>query len=98
VLGSVDDGARCSLASQQRTAVGSLLDAYPDTVRAHLSGAAPAREPEPIAELVDIVDGRATIDSSQISKQPDWTFSAQWSGKTPAARLGEHRTGGGSDL
>ncbi len=55
------------------------------------AGDAPAVEPAPIAELRDIVDGRATLDDSQRTKQPDWTHDAVDSGQWPADRLDDHR-------
>ncbi len=91
-LGAVSYGARCSLAGQQQAVVSSLLDGYPEAVSAHLRRRARAAEPVLIAELVELRDGRAVIDERQLEKQPDWTFNAVPSRKTPAARLGEHRT------
>jgi hypothetical protein len=44
-----------------------------------------------IAELTDIDDAGAHIDVHHAAKQPDWTFDVVDSGKSPAARLGEHR-------
>jgi nucleotide-binding universal stress UspA family protein len=41
-----------------------------------------------IAPIRDIVGGRATLDLSQLDKQPDWSFDDTDSGATPAARLG----------
>ena len=48
-------------------------------------------EPTPIAELRDIADGRATLDDSHRTKQPDWTHDAVDSGQWPADRLDDHR-------
>jgi hypothetical protein len=31
------------------------------------------------------------LDDHQCEKQPDWTYDAPWSGKSPAERLGNHR-------
>lgn len=91
LLVGVIDGARCNLASQQQTVVGSVLGLFDDEVRAHVDhGAAPV-EPVLIAPVVDIVDGLATHDERQRDKQPDWTFDPTYSGQWPADRLGEHR-------
>ena len=49
------------------------------------------RAASPVAELVDIDDGVAHIDERHAAKQPDWTYDPVDSGKSPAARLGEHR-------
>jgi NADH:ubiquinone oxidoreductase subunit F (NADH-binding) len=90
-VGTVADGARCSLATQQQVIAGSVLDRHFASVRAHIERTAPAAVPTLIAELTDIVDGSAHVDVHQASKQPDWTFDIVDSGKSPAARLGEHR-------
>jgi NADH-quinone oxidoreductase subunit F len=90
-IATVVDGARCSLATQQQSVVASLLDRFPGDVDAHLDGKTPPGRPELVAELVDIDDGVARIDEHHLAKQPDWTYDATDSGKTPAERLGEHR-------
>ena len=41
--------------------------------------------------ILDIVDGRAVLDLHQTTKQPDWTFDAEWTGQSPADRLDDHR-------
>ena len=94
-LDLVPEGARCNLATQQQVVVGSILEQFPDLVAAHAAGDAPAVEPAPIAELRDIADGRATLDDSHRTKQPDWTHDAVDSGQWPADRLDEHRTARG---
>ncbi|MGI8806254.1 MAG: NADH-ubiquinone oxidoreductase-F iron-sulfur binding region domain-containing protein [Acidimicrobiales bacterium] len=90
-VGTVADGARCYLATQHQNVLSSLLELFPDDVAAHLSGVAPAVEPELIAELVDIADDRATWDERHREKQPDWSYDEEYSGKVPAERYGEHR-------
>jgi NADH-quinone oxidoreductase subunit F len=90
-VSTVADGARCYLATQHQNVLASLLDLFPDDVAAHLNGEAPAVEPELIAELVDIDDGRATWDERHREKQPDWTYDEEYSGKVPAERYGDHR-------
>jgi NADH-quinone oxidoreductase subunit F len=90
-VGSVAEGARCSLATQQQVIAAGLLERFPDDVAAHLDGRTPAAEPRLVAELVGIDDGVARIDEHHADKQPDWTYDAIDSGKSPAARLGEHR-------
>jgi NADH-quinone oxidoreductase subunit F len=89
-LDTVTDGARCNLATQQQVVVRSLLDAAPEAAQhrgQHIAGV----EPRPMAPLLDIADGVATIDEHQTRKQPDWTFDAEDSGKWPADRLDDHR-------
>jgi NADH:ubiquinone oxidoreductase subunit F (NADH-binding) len=90
-IATVADGARCSLATQQQTVVASLLDRFPDDVNGHLNGTTPSSQAALVAELVEIDDGVARIDDHHLAKQPDWTYDATDSGKTPAERLGEHR-------
>jgi hypothetical protein len=87
-LGTVTRGARCSLASQQENVVGSILERF------GLDGST-LDDPEDIADerslilpLVDIVAGRAVLDTSHLGKQPDWTYGPRDSGTWPAARLG----------
>jgi NADH:ubiquinone oxidoreductase subunit F (NADH-binding) len=87
----VAEGARCNLATQQQVVVGSVLEQFPELVTAHANGHAPAADPAPIAALVDIVDGRATLDDAQRTKQPDWTHDEVDSGQWPADRLDDHR-------
>jgi NADH:ubiquinone oxidoreductase subunit F (NADH-binding) len=90
-VAKVADGARCSLATQQQVVVGGLLSRFGDDVDAHVERRVRSTAPRPIAELVDIVDGVAHIDVRHADKQPDWTYDPVDSGKSPAARLGEHR-------
>lgn len=86
LLGRVADGARCGLASQQQSAVGSLLELASATVRAHVDRRLPASSPFLVAPIQDLVDGRAVLDESQASKQPDWTTGGVDSGTSPAER------------
>ncbi|MDQ1477162.1 MAG: NADH-quinone oxidoreductase subunit [Actinomycetota bacterium] len=90
-VATVADGARCSLATQQQVIALSLLERYVGDVEAHVEKRTPAVNPAVVAELVAIDDGVAHIDERHADKQPDWTYDATDSGKTPAARLGEHR-------
>jgi NADH:ubiquinone oxidoreductase subunit F (NADH-binding) len=90
LVATVADEARCSLATQHQVVVRSLLERFPDELARHDRGSDPA-EPMEIAELIDIVDGEATIDERHRDKQPDWTYDEVDSGQSPADRLGEHR-------
>lgn len=85
-LDTVDYGARCHLATQYKLVLKSILDRFGEEVEAHVHHGAPAARPELITTIVDIRDGRAVLDKSHGSKQPDWTFDARWSGKSPADR------------
>jgi NADH:ubiquinone oxidoreductase subunit F (NADH-binding) len=91
-IAKVADGARCSLATQQQVVAASLLDAFRADVDAHLERKVPQATRYLVAELVDIDgDGAARVDEHHADKQPDWTYDPVDSGKSPAARLGEHR-------
>ncbi|MBI2709915.1 MAG: SLBB domain-containing protein [Actinobacteria bacterium] len=85
-LDGIEYGARCSLASQHRAVVGSLLDAFPGVVEGHLDRRLEPVEPFPVAEIVDLTDdGVAVLDDRQLRKQPDWTYGDTWTGAFPAA-------------
>jgi NADH:ubiquinone oxidoreductase subunit F (NADH-binding) len=86
-LRTVTDGARCALAQQQQTVVGSVLRLFPDAFRAHARNEVPGAPREVIAEIVDIVDGVARLDEHHLEKQPDWSYDAVDSGQAPADRL-----------
>jgi NADH:ubiquinone oxidoreductase subunit F (NADH-binding) len=90
-LDTVADGARCNLATQTQIVVRSVLQQFPDLVDAHASGQADGSEPYFVAELADVVDGRATLEPSQRAKQPDWTYDPVDSGQWPADRLDDPR-------
>jgi NADH-quinone oxidoreductase subunit F len=90
-LATVADGARCSLASQQQAVVGSLLNRFDAQVRSRFAGAATPVEVHLVAELVDIGEKGATVDSAFAGKQPDWTYDEVDSGKTPVERFTDHR-------
>jgi NADH-quinone oxidoreductase subunit F len=90
-IDTVADGARCSLATQQQVLTASLLDHFADEVEAHLEKRKRSDAPYPVAELVSMDAGVARIDERHAAKQPDWTYDAVDSGKSPAERLGEHR-------
>ena len=91
LLRTVSDSARCNLAYQQHDVVDSILGLFEDSFRDHVNDEQLPAEPELIAPIVDIVDGRAVLDEHQRDKQPDWTYDAEYSGKTPADRLDDHR-------
>lgn len=86
LLVTVDVGARCSLAGQQREVVGSLIELFVEELQAHLDGELRV-EPRLVAPILDIVDGVAVLDERHAEKQPDWTFGATDSGSTPAELL-----------
>jgi NADH-quinone oxidoreductase subunit F len=91
-LATVADGARCSLASQQQSVVGSLLNAFDQQVVARFEPDVTPVAVHLIAALVDIGELGAIVDTSFADKQPDWTFDELDSGKTPVERFTDHRT------
>jgi NADH-quinone oxidoreductase subunit F len=85
----VDDGARCALAGQQRAAVASLIELGRESVDHHLTGSVQGAGRFLIAPIVDLVHGRAVVDTTQIDKLPDWSGGAQDSGSVPAELYGD---------
>ncbi|MDQ1396663.1 MAG: NADH-quinone oxidoreductase subunit [Acidimicrobiaceae bacterium] len=90
-VGTVADEARCYLASQHQVVLASILERFPDDVTAHIGGGAAAVEPDLVAELLNIDGDEAVVDERHRSKQPDWSYDAEWSGKVPAERYDDHR-------
>jgi len=88
-LSTVTDGARCYLASQQARVIGSVLAHFADEFDAHARGEREASLPLLVAPIVDIRGGRAIVDETQASKQPDWSHERTPSGSWPAALLGD---------
>ena len=99
-LGTIADGARCYLATQHQVMVESVFDLFPEEVEVHLHGAGgalPQKDSVPavlISEMLGITDGVAVYDERHATKQPDWTYDAEWSGQMPAERLDDHRMAG----
>ncbi|MGB6056971.1 MAG: NADH-ubiquinone oxidoreductase-F iron-sulfur binding region domain-containing protein [Microthrixaceae bacterium] len=86
-------GARCNLARQQEDVVGSLMRLFGDVIEGRTvvgTGAAlpPVLSPVLIAPISDLVGGHSSLSSTQVSKQPDWSYDNLDSGIAPAARLG----------
>jgi NADH:ubiquinone oxidoreductase subunit F (NADH-binding) len=86
---TVTDSARCFLAHQQQRVIGSVLELFPDALRAHVEGRVTEVEPELIAPIVDFDGDRAVLDERQRDKQPDWTYGDVDSGQAPADRLAD---------
>jgi NADH:ubiquinone oxidoreductase subunit F (NADH-binding) len=91
-LSVIAEGARCNLATQQQIVVGSVLQQFPESFDAHVAGDAPAHAPVLVAPVADLVDGDATLDQRQRTKQPDWTHDPVDSGQWPADRLDDRRS------
>jgi hypothetical protein len=83
-LASVADGARCNLAVQQQTVIGSTFDLYPAAFEDHARRRAGPTDPEFIAAIADLDDGGVSLDEHQRTMQPDWTHDDVYSGKWPA--------------
>jgi NADH:ubiquinone oxidoreductase subunit F (NADH-binding) len=91
LVNTVSEGARCSLGLQHEAVVGSIVTAFGHELRAHAEGSAPGVEPVLVTELVALEGDEAVLNERHRSKQPDWTYNAEDSGKWPAERLDEHR-------
>jgi NADH-quinone oxidoreductase subunit F len=91
LIDTVGDRARCSLATQQQTVLGSILEQFGPELEAHVTGRAKPVDPVLIAELEDIEGDKAVWDERHRQKQPDWSYSDEWSGKVPAELFGDHR-------
>jgi NADH-quinone oxidoreductase subunit F len=88
---TVGDRARCYLALQHQAVLSSVVERFPNSLRAHLDETADAVEPLLIAEMVELDGKRAIVDERFKEKQPDWTYGGEYSGQSPADRFGEHR-------
>lgn len=86
---TVADGARCYLAIQQQQVVGSMLELFGDQFADRLRADPDVVDVEPTAPIADIRRGRAVLDASQATKQPDWSHDERSSGSWPAALLGD---------
>jgi NADH-quinone oxidoreductase subunit F len=92
-IGTVADGARCSLGRQHETVIGSVVRRFDRELRARVERAADPVEPMLVAELLSIDGDVAVWDQHHREKQPDWTFDETDSGKWPANRFADHRSG-----
>jgi NADH:ubiquinone oxidoreductase subunit F (NADH-binding) len=73
-LQTVTDGNRCYLPVQERLVVASILQAFGDEVAEALGGTPRPEQGFAVPKLVDLTDGRATYDTRQARKRPDWTY------------------------
>jgi NADH-quinone oxidoreductase subunit F len=85
-LRTITDGARCFLAHQHQRVITSITSQFADQLRAHVDGRRGSAETVLIAPIHDL-DETVLLEESQRDKQPDWTFDAVDSGKTPVERL-----------
>ncbi len=88
LTGTVADGARCFLATQQQQVIDSVLQRFPDDVR-HRAGNTTPAIPVPVAPITDIRSGQVVLDDDQFTKQPDWSSDSTWSGAWPAQKLAD---------
>ncbi len=86
-VATVADEARCFLAQQHQRVIDSVLELFPDQIRAHASAAVPEAEPELIAPIVDLEGETAVLDHGQADKEPDWSDEPGYSGQSPADRV-----------
>lgn len=86
-LDTIIVGARCGLAQQQQTVIGSLVTLFPDRFTEAELLAAHDGERVQIAPIAGIVDGSAVLEADALDKQPDWSHGEQDSGRSPAAWL-----------
>jgi NADH-quinone oxidoreductase subunit F len=93
LVSTVGDRARCFLATQHQDVIGSIITKFGPELEAHvdrLNGEGGV-EPVLIAELVDISGDEAVLDERHRTKQPDWSFGGEDSGKVPAELFADHR-------
>jgi NADH:ubiquinone oxidoreductase subunit F (NADH-binding) len=90
-LSTVADGARCSLALQHQTVVGSIRRAYPRPFETRLRYETEPAERVLVAELEELDGTRQLLDERFPMKQPDWSFDDLDSGQTPVERLSDRR-------
>ncbi len=90
-LQTVTDSARCNLAYQYPVVLRSILDEFGDDLAGHVEGRSDPVPSDLVAPIVELEDGRATLEALHRDKQPDWTFEPVWSGESPADRLVDHR-------
>jgi len=83
-LDSITYGARCTLAQQHQTVVGSIMKAFAADFRAHADATADPVDSFPIAELDDVSEAAVVINERQLRKQPDWTYNDTDSGALPS--------------
>jgi NADH-quinone oxidoreductase subunit F len=90
-LETITQGARCSLASQQQVVIRSLLALIPQPGDRDFKPLPTSSELSSVhigfAPLSNLECGAASIDLSQESKQPDWSYDEIWSGQYPIQRL-----------
>jgi NADH-quinone oxidoreductase subunit F len=74
-LDTVADGNRCYLAIQEQLVVASLLQQFPDDVRAHEDGTCALRHDVTVPRIVDLTPDGFVFDLEHRRKQPDWSYA-----------------------
>jgi NADH:ubiquinone oxidoreductase subunit F (NADH-binding) len=74
-LDTVTDGNRCYLAVQEQLVVASVLQAFPDDVRAHEEGTCRLRHDVIVPRIVDLTPDGFVFDVDHRRKQPDWSYA-----------------------
>ena len=92
-IGTVADGARCSLGRQHEAVIGSIVRCFDPELRVHIDHGAKPVDSMLVAELLSVDGDVAVWDEHHREKQPDWTFDDTYSGQAPADRFGDHRAG-----
>ena len=67
----------------------SLIELGRESVEQHLTRSVDDADPFLVAPIVDLVHGRAVVDTTQIDKLPDWSDGGQDSGSVPAELYGD---------
>jgi NADH:ubiquinone oxidoreductase subunit F (NADH-binding) len=92
-LATVADGARCSLATQHQAVIGSIRRAFPDRFEQRAPYGIDPLAPLVVSELLSLGPTHQEIDTRFAEKQPDWTYDATDSGRTPVELATDSREG-----
>jgi NADH-quinone oxidoreductase subunit F len=85
---TVSTEARCFLAQQHERVLDSFQRLFPDELRRHVAPDAEPAAPFAVAAIKRFIDDATVeLETGQLRKQPDWSFDAETSGKTPVDRL-----------
>lgn len=91
LVSTVGDRARCSLGTQHQVVLDSILRHFGAELEDHAARRVDPVDPVLIAELENVHEGVAVYDARHSTKQPDWSYDAEWSGKVPAELYADHR-------
>jgi NADH-quinone oxidoreductase subunit F len=72
----VTNAARCYLATSESLVTASILAAFPEDFRNHLSGTCGLRHDLIVPKMIDYIPGQGFVyDQTYVRKQPDWTYA-----------------------